>query len=215
MLLVVAATELEMSPVRRIFADNKDWQPLVTGVGCLETAAVLGDYLRTPQGAAITMVINFGVAGAFLDTGVGLLDICLAERETLADLGVCLGDEILPLSGLAPQAELPLHEDLLRQAESALLQAAIPYFKGTFATVNSVSGTAARGNFLRDRVGGICENMEGAAVARICLDFSLPCLELRCVSNMVEDRNTARWQLDDAIAKGAEALAALQFCFLR
>jgi len=211
MLLIAVATELEMSPVRRVLAAYKDWLPLVTGVGCLETAAVLGDFLRDPHGAAITEVLNFGVTGAFLETGVGLLDICLAESEMVADLGICLADAVRPLAGLAGSCALPLDTVLLRQAKSALTKAEMPCHTGNFATVNSVSGTAARGNFLRDRFGVICENMEGAAVARICRDFSLPCLELRCVSNMVEDRDPGRWQLAEAIAKGAEALAGLDF----
>jgi len=43
--------------------------------------------------------------------------------------------------------------------------------------------------------------MEGAAIALVCNTFNLPCAELRCVSNMVEDRNTANWQLEEAIDK--------------
>ena len=43
--------------------------------------------------------------------------------------------------------------------------------------------------------------MEGAAVAMVCKTFNTPCVELRCISNMVEDRNTADWMLEDAIDK--------------
>ena len=43
--------------------------------------------------------------------------------------------------------------------------------------------------------------MEGAAVAMVCKTFNTPCVELRCISNMVEDRNTADWMLEDAIGK--------------
>ncbi len=206
MILIAVATELEMTPVRRCLAAFKDWYPLVTGVGCLETSAVLGDFLRGPHGAAITTVINFGVAGAFGDTGVTVLDLCLAEREILGDLGVCMGDEVRPLAAFAASPEL-LDGGLLSRAELALAKVEIPYQIGTFVTVNSVSGTAVRGNYLRDRFQAICENMEGVAVARICRDFSLPCLELRCVSNMVEDRDLSRWRLDEAITRGVEALA--------
>jgi futalosine hydrolase len=41
--------------------------------------------------------------------------------------------------------------------------------------------------------------MEGAAVAMVCNTFKVPCVELRCISNMVEDRDTANWMLEDAI----------------
>jgi futalosine hydrolase len=209
MILIVTATELEMMPVRRLLSCHGDLQFLVTGVGCLETAAVLGEFLRGSNCAAITMAINFGVAGAFLDTGVGLLDVCMAESEVLGDLGVCFGDDIKPLAEFADPQEIFLDIGVLRRAESALKKAVLSCHIGKFATVNSVSGTAARGNRLRDRLGAICENMEGAAVARICRDFHLPCLELRCVSNLVEDRDKSNWRLDEAIAKGVEALAVI------
>ena len=209
MLLVAAATELEMDQVARALAGHKGWLKLVTGVGCLETAANLSRFLSGPQGAAVIAVINFGVAGAFLDTGVNLLDICLAESEDLADLGVCLGDEVRPLSELSAPDNSPMDHQFLIRAKAALMKAGIPFHCGPFVSVNSVSGTVARGNFLRDRFHAICENMEGAAVVRICRDFALPCLELRCVSNMVEDRDLSRWRLAEAVAKGAEALAAV------
>jgi futalosine hydrolase len=43
--------------------------------------------------------------------------------------------------------------------------------------------------------------MEGAAVAMVCQKFNVPCVELRCVSNMVEDRKEKNWQLAEAIKK--------------
>ena len=209
MLLVVAATELEINRAARILTADKGWMKLVSGVGCLETAANMSRFLSGPQGAAVLAVINFGVAGAFRNTGVNPLDICLAESDVLADLGVCHGDEVRPLAELAAPDNSPMDRQLLSRAKAALVKACIPFHCGPFVSVNSVSGTAARGNFLRNRFQAICENMEGAAVARICRDFALPCLELRCVSNMVEDRDLSRWRLAEAVAKGAEALAAV------
>ena len=52
-------------------------------------------------------------------------------------------------------------------------------------------------------------NMEGAAVARVCAEFSLPLLELRCISNLVEDRNPAHWRLQEACEKAARTAAVL------
>lgn len=209
MLLLAAATELEMNPAVRALAPEKGWLKLVTGVGCLETAANLSRFLSGPQGAAVIAVINFGVAGAFLDTGVGLLDICLAESEAVADLGVCHGDEVRPLTEVPVPDNLLMDRQFLSRAQAALADSGIPFHRGSFVSVNSVSGTAARGNFLRDRFRAICENMEGAAVARICRDFSRPCLELRCISNMVEDRDLSRWRLEESVARCAEGLAAV------
>ena len=70
-----------------------------------------------------------------------------------------------------------------------------------FVTVNCCSGTNERGEFLRKKHDAGCENMEGAAVVMACQNFNIPCIELRCISNMVEDRDTTKWQLSGAIGK--------------
>jgi futalosine hydrolase len=51
--------------------------------------------------------------------------------------------------------------------------------------------------------------MEGASVARVCSEYSLPLLELRCISNLVEDRDLSRWRLREACEKAAQAAVIL------
>jgi futalosine hydrolase len=46
-------------------------------------------------------------------------------------------------------------------------------------------------------------------VARVCEEFAVPCLAVRCVSNMVEDRNLASWQLAAAVQKCGQAVSLL------
>ena len=209
MLLITTATQLEMQPVRQALADYRGWLPLVTGVGILETAVVLADSLASGPGAAVLKVINIGVAGAYPESGLRLLDIALAEVEIVADLGVCCGDDIQPLGGIEVNSHMEMDKNFLEWAGEALRRAAISFKQGPFATVNSVSGTARRGALLRRRWQVICENMEGAATARVCKGFGIPCLELRAVSNMVEDRDTSRWRLNEAAGRAAEALRAI------
>ena len=74
-------------------------------------------------------------------------------------------------------------------------------FSGPFVTVNGASGTAERGRFIKRRFKGICENMEGAAIARCCEMFALPMIEVRVVSNMVEDRPGEPWKLKEACSR--------------
>jgi futalosine hydrolase len=49
----------------------------------------------------------------------------------------------------------------------------------------------------------ICENMEGAALARVSQEFGIPFLELRAISNMVENRDQSAWQIREAAEKAA------------
>ena len=51
--------------------------------------------------------------------------------------------------------------------------------------------------------------MEGAAVARVCHEFSLPMLEMRAISNYVEDRDPRNWRLAEACETAAEGAASL------
>jgi len=210
MLLIVAATEGEMIPVRRALGQRSDVICLQTGVGPLETCLRLTRFL-SDSGKGVSVVMNIGIAGAFLDSGPQLLDLCLAEREIVGDFGICSGDEIVHFdrSDLQPPIEFDLRNTFLERAGVKFASHGIPYCQGTFVTVNCTSGTAGRGRYLKERYRALCENMEGAAVARVCKEFGLPCLEVRCISNMVEDRDVSKWCLTETIEKMAAAAVLL------
>lgn len=208
MILLVAATEMEALPL----ADKKFKQShelFVAGVGPLETAVRLTRRLSEGR-RDISLVINFGVAGAYVGSGAGLLDICLAESEVLGDFGVCHQETVELFAGqLESRAVFPLDPRYLAQAGAILGEHDLAWNKGIFVTVNGATATARRGAMLRAAHNGLCENMEGGAVARVCEEFVIPCLEVRCVSNMVEDRNLANWQLAAAVQKCGQAVSLL------
>ena len=76
---------------------------------------------------------------------------------------------------------------------------------GPFVTVQESSGTTELGNERARRFAAICENMEGAAGAHVCRLFDVPFLEIRGISNMVEDRRTERWEIPRAAGVAQEA----------
>jgi futalosine hydrolase len=208
MILLVAATEMEALPLAGKTAVHSH-ELFVAGVGPLETAVRLTRRLCEGRGD-ISLVLNFGVAGAYAGSGAGLLDLCLAEREVLGDFGICHAESIEPFEGqLASRSVFPLDSRYLAQAAEILGARELGCKKGVFVTVNGVSATARRGAMLRAACNGLCENMEGGAVARVCEEFAIPCLEVRCVSNMVEDRNPANWQLAAAVRKCGQAVSLL------
>jgi futalosine hydrolase len=208
MYLLVAATEPEIERARfQIPAGSA--QVLVTGLGPVEATLSLARHLSVVR-ARYRAVINIGTAGAFTGTGLGLLDICLASGEVLGDLGICLADRIEDFSSSLPAPRVfPLAGELLLQTERTLADTGMVFRTGTFVTVSCVSGTQARGDQLRDRHQAICENMEGAALARVCQSFGVPFLELRCISNMVEERRTADWRLTEASARVCNLVSRL------
>lgn len=203
MILAVAATEFEMAAYLQADGGNVS-RTLVCGVGAVESCLQLTRYLERHQGL-ITVVMNFGVGGAYpgsYDKTPELLDLCLAEKETFGDLGICFPRRIDELSdGLALRKHFNLDAKLLSRAKDIFKEHGYSYYLGNFITVNCVSGTQDRGELLRRKYDGLCENMEGAGVARVCREFSLPLLQLRCISNYVEDRDPQRWLLSEASEK--------------
>ena len=226
MILAVAATEFEMKPLAQFLAMDKDISlqqgralpcfTLIAGVGPVETTLRLTRYLerRDPR---IDKVLNFGVAGAYASANrqpwgnAALLDLCLAEQESLGDFGVCFADHIEPLDeNLGASAIFPLdqpHAAPGRRYPGTATGMACRC--GNFVTVSAASATRERGAMLAARFQGMCENMEGAAAARVCAEFSLPLLEVRAVSNLVEDRDLSRWQMAEACSRAAGAAALL------
>jgi len=212
MILAVAATEIEIAPLEALLQEeNIRCLTLVSGAGPVEAAVRLTGFLAAhPE--AITAVMNIGVAGGYIldEEGPQLLDLYLAETETFGDLGICFPDRIEPLSeDLTGAMRFRMDQSLLARACRICAEHDIIVKTGNFITVAGVSATQARGEMLRNRFQAHCENMEGAAVARVCKEYSLPALELRCISNLVEDRDLKRWRLQEACLKAAGAAAAI------
>jgi futalosine hydrolase len=213
MILAVAATQMELAP----FLDSFDSglspvATLVSGVGPVQSAVRLGRFLQSDS--SIELVVNFGVAGAYIlpdgQKQPKLLDLCLASSEVFGDLGICLGEKLEYLDEqLTGRMVIDCDCESFRKMKKILKKHNISYYDGPFITVNSVSGTAARGRFLQQRWGGLCENMEGAALAQVCQEYGLPIIELRTISNLVEDRDQNNWCLVEAAARAGRTAARI------
>lgn len=207
MYLIVASTGMELEPLTNLYRDAAGVGFLLSGVGPVESAINLTEYLAGVEPSYISAVINIGIAGGYPDAGIDPLAICLAETEVFGDLGICMESGIDQLdASFAPPLEFTFDHQLLASAANCLREAGVQCHLGNFVTVAAACGTIDRSRYLRDKFGAICENMEGAAVARVCQKFSLPCLELRCVSNMVVDRDEQQWQAKEAVARCCAAV---------
>jgi len=201
-----------------------DHEVLLThsGVGKANAAAAACELIlhHAPQA-----MVLLGCGGAYPGGALQIGDLVVASVEIFGDEGSLTPDGFLDLE----QLRLPIHRSdrqtlynrvpldplLSEWAESQLNEFTAPQGcnvkRGAFATVSCCSGTTAGGTELAVRTGGLCENMEGAAVALVCHKHGLPLLELRGISNLVEDRDPRRWDLPAAtmIAQAA-ALHLLQ-----
>ncbi len=213
MILVVAATEFEMQAFLQAAPQPPPCRQLLCGIGPVEAAFQLSLALSAMQ-TLPEAVLNIGVAGAYRRerNPATLLDICVAQQEELGDFGRCQAQTLLPLS--VPNASTPssfaLADGLRLRMTKRLSAQGIPHTSGRFITVNSVSADRQRGAMLLQRYpDALCENMEGAALARVCAHFSLPFAEMRCISNMVDDPDRQQWRLQEACTRCGQAAALL------
>lgn len=210
MFLVTAATRFELDAFTRHYQSGQV-RTLITGVGLVETATSLSAYLAKMH-ETIEGVINIGIGGAYVfPDSAQMLDLCLATGEVLGDLGICHENSIerLPENFVPNQGFFSLQSPLQCKAEKILKEQGYALHSGTFVSVHCVTATDERGQLLATMHHGICENMEGAAVARVCEEFALPMVELRSISNLVEARDKQRWQIKEAVGKCGQAAAVM------
>jgi futalosine hydrolase len=136
-----------------------------------------------------SMIINFGIGGAYKEAGLSLGDIAIADTEHYGDEGLRTGTKFVSMEGLG--LPLLMREQTVNYNSFPLLvpeRLAREARVGSFVTVSSCTGTAAEGLRMEQQWGALCENMEGAAVAHVGAAHTTPVIELRAISNIIEDR---------------------------
>jgi futalosine hydrolase len=164
----------------------------------------------------------FGCGGAYPGSGLKVGDLAIASTEIFGDEGVATDEGFRDLAEMKlpmRQAEerlfncWPVDKKLHDWAHNQLVgytdKTELTLRSGAFVTLSTCTGTTAKAIEIESRTTGICENMEGAAVALACQQMSAPLLEVRGISNLVEDRDTSRWNLPIGMAAAQKAILAL------
>ena len=207
-ILIVSATHEEVAPTID-FLDEKGVRSapfryqygalsidvLITGLGIPATIYALMKYLSHND---CEQVINVGIAGSFKEShAIG--KVCLVVKQKFGDLGVQKADgkftDLFELGYLDPD-QAPYSEGWLTPPKDS-----IPSFleKVSSISVNKVSGQKPEIQQLIEKYDPDLESMEGAAVAYVCLLEKCPYLEVRAVSNLVEERKKENWDIPRAI----------------
>lgn len=182
-----------------------------TGIGQVNTAQALAVAL---QHINPDLVLQIGIGGAYLRARLNLGDLVLATVENHGDLGIITPSgwtsaEAIGIPVIKTDREYyntyPLSSGLIDEAEKVLIDQSETVAKGPFVTVQQCSGLTSVGNALAERFNAICENMEGAAAAQLCQLYNVPFLELRAISNQVEDRNKDAWNIPLALKRAQMA----------
>lgn len=190
-ILIVSATELEIADSVPTF-NHYRIDHLVTGVGMVATAYALGKRL---QERSYDLLVNVGIAGSF-NPEHELGTVLKIKSDRIFHFGAEQGSSFLPIEqmgfGESSFSEILPTEDLVAAYHN------LPYADAI--SVNMVHGAAETIQRLQTELPKNClESMEGAAFFYAAQEAGVPCIQVRAVSNLVEERNTANWNIPKAL----------------
>ena len=155
----------------------------------------------------VDVLILFGIGGAYPDSSLKVGDIAIADSENYGEEGVMTKEGWKPMEYtgfplLKNKKEyyntFALDAKLAQIAVRASVDSCFDTELGNFVTVSQCSGTLHNGTLMKKRFNGLCENMEGAGVAHICAMYGVPMIEVRGISNIIEDREMKKWDIEGA-----------------
>lgn len=183
-LLVVAATAGELLGVPE--RDVGDVESLACGIGPVDAAAAVASRLAARP--VPTAVLHVGIAGCRRGSGIAVGDVCIGSCSTYDDTS----------SHLVARSACP--DPRLAELTRAALPAAHLVPIGTSAQVGGTTAAEAACDV---------EAMEGFAVLRAADLAGVPAIEVRVVSNEVEEPDRTRWRFDLALERLAQLLPPL------
>lgn len=187
-ILIVAATAFEVEPLANSLGHKLDI--LITGAGMVPTAFALGRQFSMHK---YDLVINLGIAGSF-DRNIQPGYVVEITEDTFSETGAEDDQEFIPINVLGFGESTFKPTTTLENVCNSLFLT-----KGRAITVNTVHGNEDSIKKVQLRLNPQIESMEGAAFFYACRQFNLPCLQIRAVSNYVEKRNRANWDIPLAI----------------
>jgi len=194
-ILITAATDAELLGLNLPSGKNRhSIKTAVHGVGILMASFHLQKLCQTRP----DLIIQLGIAGTYRSE-ISLGQTVLVHTEVLGDAGAEDGEDLLSLSelGFVPANDFPFTNAQLVNPHSVLFP---PHLKSvTGLTVNLAAGSQVTIDRRRRKFSPDIETMEGAVLHFMALQFGIPFIQFRGISNIVEPRNRANWQVEKAL----------------
>ena len=165
---------LVVSATARELAPADGWRTLLCGVGPVEAAAATAAEIARERPS---IILHVGIAGVRRHRAVAVASLVIGSQSQYCDLGGSA--EWAPNTVVAAQG-------LVAAAQRALPAAAVLPI-GTSAHVGGTSGCDV-------------EAMEGFGVLRAAQLAGIPAIEVRAISNEIEEDDRALWHFDAAFA---------------
>jgi futalosine hydrolase len=210
-LLIVSATSLEIKPlvselgkgrvmknrVTRYKYKNFQVDILITGVGMVPTATgtsmALGSY-------TYDAVINAGICGSF-NKHLSIGTVLNITSDCLPETGAEDGEHFLSIIDLKLLAQDEFPFDGAKLVNNSVFESNLinGLLSATGATVNTVHGNKSSIEEFLARHKVDIESMEGAAFIYSCKMFGVRHLQVRAISNYIEDRDVSKWNIPLAV----------------
>ncbi|MCF6241469.1 MAG: futalosine hydrolase [Bacteroidales bacterium] len=191
---------LDLKPINKNFYQKKTEKNnislLISGVGLSFTSYSLSKAVFKSR---YDWVINTGIAGSF-NKNLKIGDVVQVTDDCFADLGIRDKNQFIDIfeAGFIDKNEYPFNNARLKATDvnfPALKK--IKKVKGI--SVNTVSGNKEEIIQLQQKYKADTESMEGAAVFYVCLNENIPVIQIRSISNYVEERDKTKWDIPLAI----------------
>lgn len=165
---------LVVAATARECADARGWRTLLCGVGPVDAAATTAAEMARERPS---LILHVGIAGARRHGAFAPATLVVGTESRYCDLAVP--------AEWAPSTIVTAGE--LVDAAQRALPSAVARAIGTSGRVGGTSGCDV-------------EAMEGFAVLRAAQLAGIPALEVRAISNHIEEPDRARWHFDAAFA---------------
>lgn len=198
-LLIISSTVSEVKPLLTFFSCtaipefqitslNRHIDVLITGVGMASAAFQMGKIPPLKYNA----LIQAGIAGSF-SKQLKLGTVCRVSEDCFSELGADSAEGFITADAM----NVPMNYKFTLSPPSQLILPEWIKVKGI--TVNTVSGQDASIALLRTRFNPDIESMEGASFAMACKYLNYQGLQVRAISNFIENRNSNAWNIPLAI----------------
>ncbi|MCY7409180.1 MAG: futalosine hydrolase [Chitinophagales bacterium] len=204
-ILIVAATWEEIKPLEKhlLILDEQGKlathaiEICITGIGGILTAYHLGKILPLENW---DIALQLGIGGSFKkDCEIG--ETVNVTTEIFADLGAEDDEDFIDVfeMKLLDENKFPFQNKILENKTIIESPAIDGFKKARGISVNKVHGNEKSIALITKKYSPDVESMEGASFFYCCKMASTSFLQLRTISNYVEKRNKANWDIPLAI----------------
>ena len=199
-ILITAPTQMELNEIEEKISLEKiheiDFHFLVSEVGVMHTTASLYHFYRDKT---IDLAIQVGLAGSF-NNAMPLGSICIVKNDCIGDSGVFENNNWLDLFDLnLVHKSKYIYKNKLLTNNMKKIPDYLKYPFVNSVTVNQISTNPLFINVFKTKYMADIETLEGAAFQYFCLEYNIPFIQFRAISNYVGERDKSKWEIKKSV----------------